>query len=58
LPDAGDECLAAEIVAGEIFLFLELPFDHRLRGDPRMVDPRHLEHVKPAHAVLADQNVL
>src|SRR5450432_1454013 len=54
LPDALYQSFAADIMAGFVFLLLELLFHHRLRGDSGMVDPRNPKRIKPAHAVRAD----
>ena len=57
-PDALDQSLAADIVPGLVFLLLELLFHHRLRGDAGMIDPGNPDRVEPAHAMLADENIL
>src|SRR5688500_5610419 len=58
LPDAGDECLAAKVVAGLVFLFLELLLDDGLRGDAGVIDARNPQRIPPAHAMDAGEDVL
>ena len=57
LPDPFDELLAAEVVPRQAFLF-ELPLDHDLRRDPRMVDAGHPERVVALHPLVAAEHVL
>ena len=57
LPDALDELVAAQIVAGQP-LFLELALHHVLGGDARMVGAGHPQHVFALLAIEAAQNVL
>ena len=57
-PDPSDERVAAEVVAGLLFLLEQPPFDHRLRGDARVVGAGHPEGVVPLHPTPTDQDVL
>ena len=45
-----------QVVAGEAG-FLQLPLDHDLRGDARVVGARHPERVLALHPVVAHQRV-
>src|SRR5678810_976440 len=57
LPHPGDEGLAPEVLLG-LALLLELPLDHVLRRDARVVGPRHPERVVAVHPLVTDQDVL
>src|ERR1700741_3990236 len=57
LPDPGDEGLPPEVLLG-LALLLELPLDHVLRRDARVVGARHPERVVAVHPLVADQDVL
>ena len=52
-----DEGFAPEVVLG-LALLRELPLDHVLGGDARVVGARHPERVAAVHALVADQDVL
>ncbi len=56
LPDAVDECLAAQVVA-RLALGLQLTLDNHLGGDAGMVRARLPEGLVAAHAVVADQRI-
>jgi hypothetical protein len=56
VPDAGDEILAAEVVAAGLLL-LQLALHHDLGGDPRVVRARHPQRVVARHPVVARQAV-
>ena len=57
LPDLLDERVAAELLPRRALLH-ELPLDHGLGRDPRVVVARLPERVEAAHPVPADQRVL
>ena len=58
LPDALDEGLAADGAAVRLLALHQLALDHHLGGDAGVVGARLPQHVAPAHALEADQNVL
>src|SRR5262249_55561008 len=58
LPDSTHEFLAPEVPSG-LFLFgPDALLNDRLRGDPRVVGPRHPFGVKPLHPPPADEHIL
>ena len=57
-PDAFQKFLAAEIVPRLAFVLLELPFDHHLRRDARVVGAGEPEDFLAVHARLAAEDVL
>jgi hypothetical protein len=57
LPDALDEGLAPQVFLG-LALLLELPLDHVLGRDARVVGAGHPERVVAVHPLVADQDVL
>ena len=50
--------LAAHGAAAGLLAFHQLPLDHHLRGDAGVVGARLPQHVAPAHALEARQDVL
>jgi hypothetical protein len=58
LPDALDEGLAADVVAGLAFEVEEPRLHHRLRGDAGVVRARHPQRGVALHAMPADQQIL
>ena len=58
LPDALDQFLAAEIVAGLLFLVAQAAFDHGLRGDAGVIGARHPQGIVTLHAPPAHEHVL
>ena len=57
-PDPRDEPLAAEIVAGELFLLEQPPLHDRLRGDAGVIGAGHPEREESLHPPGADEHVL
>jgi hypothetical protein len=57
-PDPLHQFLAAEIVAGLLFLREDQPLNHGLRGDPRVVGAGHPESIVTLHSPPADQYIL
>ena len=57
-PDALEELFAAQVAARRLCRSVELALDHHLRGDAGMVGAGLPQHVAPAHALEADQDVL
>ena len=57
-PDALDQCLAAEVVAGFLLFFEQPLLDDGLGGDAGVVGARHPEDVVTLHPPPADQDVL
>ena len=53
-----DQLLAAQVVAGLLFLFEQPPFDDRLRGDAGVVGAGHPHGVVALHPLRANENVL
>ena len=58
VPDALDECFAAEVVAGFVFVFFEATFDNGLSCDPGVVGSRHPQRVEALHSLHANDDVL
>ena len=58
LPDALEELVAAEVVAGFLFLFAELALDDGLRGDAGVVGAREPEDLVAGLAGVAGEDVL
>ena len=57
LPDLFDERFAPDLAAVDLPLG-QLPLDHHLRGNARVVHARLPEHVLAQHAMVAHQNIL
>ena len=57
MPRPVDELLAAELVAIGA-LFVELAFDHHLRGDAGVIHARLPQRVAAAHALEPDEHIL
>ncbi len=57
-PDALDQCLAAQVVAGFLLLFEQPPLDDGLGGDAGVIGAGHPEGVVALHPPPADQDVL
>ena len=53
-PDAADQLLAAQIVAGLALLFAQTPFDNGLRGDAGVVRAGHPQRVEALHPFAAN----
>ncbi len=58
LPDAADERLAPERAAVRLLPLHQLALDHHLGGDAGVIGAGLPQHVAPAHALEAHQNVL
>mmetsp|Transcript_38932 Transcript_38932/g.105432 ORF Transcript_38932/g.105432 Transcript_38932/m.105432 type:complete len:406 (+) Transcript_38932:1744-2961(+) len=57
-PDALEELLAAQVVAGQLLVLEEQPLHHALRCDACVVGAGHPQRHVPAHAVPASERVL
>ncbi len=57
-PDAFDESLAADVVAGEPLFFVHPAFDDRLRGDAGMIGAGHPEGLESLHPLPAGDEIL
>ena len=58
VPDALEEFLAAEVVAGEVLVFAQLLLHLDLRGNARMVGAGHPQRTEALHPLVADEDVL
>ncbi len=57
-PNAFDQSFTAQLVAIEIFFFLQPPLDHRLRGDAGVICAGHPERVITLHPFETNDDVL
>ena len=57
-PDALEEFLAPHVAAAGLLALHQLPLDHHLGRDAGMIGARLPQHVAPAHALEAAENVL
>ncbi len=53
-----DKVLARKLAPTHLLIFHHALLNHRLRGDARVVRPRHPQRLKPPHPVRPRQNVL
>ena len=58
LPDFRDECFAAEVVTCLLLGLHQQAFDHRLRGDPRVIGAGHPERVAALHPSPTHEDIL
>ena len=58
VPDALEEFLTAEVVAGEVLVLAQLLLHFDLRGNARMVGAGHPQRAEALHPLVADEDVL